>query len=46
VMMLEWALDLNIGLKKLSSRIASSCILMDFHCFETSLYVLMIHVIF
>jgi hypothetical protein len=46
VMVHEWALDLNIGLKNLSFRIVSNCIIMDFCCFETSLYVLMIHVVF
>jgi hypothetical protein len=46
VMVHEWALDLNIGLKNLSFKIASSCIVMDFGCFETSFYVLTIHVIF
>ncbi len=46
MMVHEWALDLNIGLKNLSFRIVSNCIIMDFCCFETSLYVLMIHVVF
>jgi len=46
VMVHEWAFDLNIGLENLSFRIANSCIIRDFCCFETSFYVLMIHVIY
>jgi hypothetical protein len=46
VMVHEWALDLNIDLKNLSFKIVSSCIIMDFCYFETSLYRLMIHVVF
>ncbi len=35
----EWTFNLNICLENLSFKIASSSIMMHFHCLETSLYV-------
>jgi hypothetical protein len=42
----EWAPDLNIGLENLSFWIVGTSIMMHSHYLETSIYVLVIHVIF
>jgi len=41
----EWTLNLNICLENLSFKIASSSIMMHFHCLETSLCAY-VHVVF